>query len=81
MRYPLDKNIQTLQDIPYTISYIIRKRQQIDSLMELEDSKRPSDEMIYDGTSEELDNWLKRVISGKESSTVDLVFSEFEVER
>lgn len=81
MRYPLDNRIKTLQDIPYTISYIIRKRQQVDSLSELTKDKRPDDELIWDGSSEELDQWLERVFSGTTEKNVELNFAEYEIER
>jgi hypothetical protein len=81
LRYPLDNSIKALTEIPYTIAYIIRKRQQVDNLMELDKSKRPSDDMIWNGTSEELESFLERVISGKENPQIDIVFNEFEIEK
>lgn len=81
MRYPLDIKIKSLQDIPYTISYVIRKRQQVDNLSELPKDKKPDDEMIWDGAPEELESWLERVLSGKESKEIELNFTEFEIER
>jgi hypothetical protein len=81
LRYPLDNSIKALTEIPYTIAYIIRKRQQVDNLMELDKNKRPSDDMIWNGTSEELESFLERVISGKENPQIDIVFNEFEVEK
>lgn len=39
---------------------------QIDNLNELTKDKRPTDEMIFEGSNEELDRWLDRVLSGKE---------------
>jgi hypothetical protein len=44
----------------------MRKRMQIDNLNELSKDKRPTDEMIFEGSSEELDRWLDKVLSGKE---------------
>lgn len=44
----------------------MRKRMQIDNLNELTKDKRPTDEMIFEGSNEELDRWLDRVLSGKE---------------
>lgn len=78
MHIPLDRNIENLPDVPYTISFVIRKRQQVDNLNELGKDKRPDEELIWDGTSEELDAFLDRVLSGKEQKEVDLVIDSIE---
>ena len=70
MRIPLDNKIKELPDLPYTISFVIKKRQQIDNLMELPKLKRPSDELIWDGSPEELETWLDRVFNKKEQQEV-----------
>lgn len=66
----MDKRIRTLSDTPHTLSYVIRKRQQIDSLSELPEDKRPTDEILWDGSPEDLDEWLKNVMDSKYKSTV-----------
>ena len=66
MLVPLDPNIKTLPDIPHTISYVIRKRQLIDSFRELPREKRPPDDIIWDGTSEDLDEWFDKVFKRNE---------------
>lgn len=82
MRYPLDRRIETLLDVPYTISYIIRKRMQLDNINELPKEKRPSDHLIWDGTSDELDKWFDRSMKNKEpQTTVDIIFDTDEIER
>jgi hypothetical protein len=63
---PLDSKITNIEDVPYTISFVMRKRMQIDNLNELSKDKRPTDEMIFEGSSEALDKWLDKVLSGKE---------------
>ena len=79
MRIPLDRSIEYLKDIPHTISFVIRKRQQIDNLLELPKDKRPPDSMIWDGTSEELEDWVDRVFDhNKGSNEVELVVNETE---
>lgn len=76
---PIDSRIITLSDTPHTISYVIRKRQQLDSLSELPEDKRPPDEIIWDGTPEDLDEWIKNVLDPKHKSTVtDINLSEVE---
>lgn len=46
--------------------------------MELPKDKRPPEDVIWEGTSEELDEWLDKVFDRKESTTVDLIISEVE---
>lgn len=48
--------------MPYTISYVIRKRQQIDNLNELPKEKRPPENILWEGTSEDLEEWLTDVL-------------------
>lgn len=45
------------------MSFIIRKRSQIDSFMELPKEKRPTETMMWEGTSEELEDWFDKVFS------------------
>lgn len=68
LQIPLDEKITTLLDLPYTISYTIRKRLQVSSLHEMEKSKRPPELMIWDGSSEEIDEWIDKVYGSKEAT-------------
>ncbi len=78
----MDKSIDTLPDIPYTISFIIRKRQQIDGLNELPKEKRPPERLIWEGTSEDIDNWLDRVFDSKSTQTdTGLMIYDEEIEK
>ena len=54
--------------------------QQIDNLNELPKEKRPPEDIIWDGTSEELEDWLDKVLSNKEQQKVVLSIKESEVE-
>lgn len=63
---PLDLDIKNVHDIPHTISYVIRKRQQIDSLMELTDDKRPPEDIIWHNNPDKLTDWLDRVLGRKD---------------
>ena len=67
-----------LSDVPHTISFVIRKRQQIDGLNELPKDKRPPEEIIWDGTPEEMDEWLDTVFDRNKQQSVDLMASEIE---
>lgn len=67
-----------LSDVPHTISFVIRKRQQIDGLNELPKDKRPPEEIIWDGTPEEMDEWLDTVFDRNKQQSVDLLVSEIE---
>jgi hypothetical protein len=80
LHIPLDAKVNVLSDIPYTISFVIRKRMQLDNLNELGKDKRPDDFLIFDGTSEELEKWLDRVLSGKEQTQFIFEFNEDEME-
>lgn len=51
--------------MPYTISYVIRKRSQIDSFRELPKEKRPTEKMIWEGSSKEIDEWFDKVFDRK----------------
>lgn len=66
--------------LPFTISFVIRKLQQIDNLNELPKEKRPTDDIIWDGTSEEMDEWLDKVLSNNDNRNDGLVFSIEDVE-
>ena len=66
----MDLRIRTLSDTPHTISYVIRKRQQIDSLSEVGKAKMPTPEIIWDGTPEMMDEWIDRVLDNKNQDTV-----------
>ena len=78
MKIPLDTKIKNIVDIPYTISFVIRKRQQIDSLAELPAEKRPPEQLLWSGSSEELDKWLKDVLSNKKQSKTEIVIDNIE---
>ena len=52
--------------------------QQIDSLNELPKEKRPPDNILWDGTAEDLDEWLERVLDKKTQTSVDIVIDDVE---
>jgi hypothetical protein len=71
--------VKELSQIPYTISFVIRKMQQIDNLNELPKEKRPPEDIIWEGTSEELDEWLEKVLGNKDKdSTIKLSIKDIE---
>ena len=53
---------------------------QIDNLNELPEEKRPPDLMIWDGTIEEIEKWIKNVLHGKQEKTAKIVIPEWEIE-
>jgi len=75
---PLDLKIKHLTDVPHTISYVIRKMQQIDSLSELPKEKRPPDSVLWDGTPEDLDDWISKVLDRKQAELTDIRLSDVE---
>lgn len=72
MQIPIDPQIEQLADIPYTISFVIRKRIQIDNLNELPKEKRPPEMMIWDGSSSELEDWIDKVYDRKRKKEYDV---------
>jgi len=75
LQIPLDPRIKELADLPYTISFIIRKRQQIDNLSELPKDKKPTEDIIWDGSPEELEDWLEKVFDTKNKEQNEITFS------
>jgi hypothetical protein len=78
LRIPLDASLTTLSEVPYTISFVIRKRQQLDNLNELPKEKRPPESMIWYSTPEAIDDWIERVFDKKAKHTTELVIKEIE---
>jgi len=76
----LDSKVKEIKDLPYTTSYVIRKRMQIDNLSELGKEKRPPDDMIWEGTPEEMESWLDRVLKGKEKKELEFIINEEDVD-
>ncbi len=48
-------------DMPWTMSYVIKKRRQVSSFNEMQKEKRPPDKIVWWGTEDEIDDWLDRV--------------------
>jgi len=64
----LDKRLEDLKYVPYTISYVIRKLIQVDTFNELPKEKRPPSSIIWDGTPEELEEWIEEVVLEKHNN-------------
>ena len=62
---PFDITIDDISELPYSISYVVRKKSQIDSFRELPKEKRPTETMIWEGSAEELENWFDKVFDRK----------------
>lgn len=72
-----DELFRDMNSIPYTFSYLIRKRMQIDSWMELPKEKRPP-EAIWDD-AQELEEWFDRIYGDKQTE-FNIAWDENEVE-
>jgi hypothetical protein len=70
--------LKEVQDYPYTISYVVRKRLQIDNLNELPKEKRPPFKILFYGTNEDLDDWLETVMNAKHQDTIEIREDEIE---
>lgn len=79
MQIPLDSNIRNIEDIPYTLSFAIRKNIQVDALAEVPKDKRPTDRMVWDGDSEELESWLDNMYNSKKQNVVDFEIDEGDI--
>jgi len=71
LQVPFYLDIQDASELPFTISYVIRKRVQVDSFRELPKDKRPTEQMIWEGTSEEIEDWFDKVFDRKKSNPND----------
>ena len=78
MKVPLVTQIQQLEDFPYTVSYVVRKRQQVDNINELPEEKRPPELMVWDGNVDDLNDWIDNALSGKQSTTADFIIDNVE---
>lgn len=75
----IDNLIDNINAIPYTFSYLIRKRMQIDGWMELPKDKRPP-ESIWDDP-EQLEEWFDRVFGDNVQTEFNVGWEEDEVEK
>jgi hypothetical protein len=78
LRIPIDTRLKEIRDLPYTISFVLRKRMQIDNLSELPKEKRPPDSILWEGTSEDLDDWLDRVFDTNKPVNTDFIIDDIE---
>lgn len=62
MQVPLDVDYREIRDLPYTMSFVIRKRIQMDNLNELPKEKRPPESVLWSSNPDHLDDWLEKVM-------------------
>lgn len=67
-----------INDLPYTISFVIRKLIQVDNLNELPKDKRPDDKQIWDEPTEDLEQWLDEVFKGKTQANIEFMIGDVE---
>jgi len=82
LKFPLHRSLLELSvsEYPHTINYVIKRRMQIDSYLELPEDKRPP-RSIWDKPSE-LEEWFDRVFSdGSKQTEFSLPVKEDEIER
>lgn len=65
---------ETPLELPWTMSFVAKKRQQVDNLAELPKEKRPPDTIIWWGSSDELEEWLDKVLDTKKTKEPDIGF-------
>ena len=66
--------MKSVLDIPYTISYVIKKRKQIDSFAELPSAKQPPEHLIWSGNPKDLKDWFDKVFDRKKKEEDDTIF-------
>lgn len=80
LQIPLDPKVRYITDLPYTLSFTIRKREQIDNLNELPKEKRPTEQLIWEGTTKELDRWLEKVMGSKSEKESEIIIRDIDIE-
>lgn len=77
----MHEDLPPADELPWTISYVIRKRAQLDSFNELPKEKRPPDSMIWYGDAIEIDRWFDKIFkTGKNPEEIILDISDEEIE-
>jgi hypothetical protein len=74
----LPKTLEEIARLPYTISYVLRKQMQLDSFEEISADKRPPDRIVWWGTAEEIDQWIKSAFNLGTSN--EILISDAEIE-
>ena len=77
LQIPLDNKVTTLTELPYTISYVIRKRLQVSSLQEMPKDKRVPEMTIWDGSAEEIEEWIKKNIRKGGRKKVEIITERY----
>jgi hypothetical protein len=80
LQIPLDPKIKYLNEMPYTLSSTIRKRQQIDNLNELPKEKRPTEQIIWEGSANDLEEWLEKVMGNKSKEDTEIIIRDIDIE-
>ena len=53
---------------------------QVDTLNELPEEKRPPELMIWDGSVDEINRWIREVVGGKKEKISTFTISEKDIE-
>lgn len=70
LHIPIHETLEEIVKLPYTISYVFRKRVQIDNLNELPSEKRPPENILWHNNPDKLTKWIKKV-TGKAEEKVE----------
>ncbi len=78
----MHEGLPPTDELPWTISYVIRKRAQIDSFNELPAEKRPPESMIWYGSNKDIDEWFKKIFKTGEGNPNEFILniSDSEIE-
>jgi hypothetical protein len=53
---------------------------QIDNINELPKEKRPTDYIIWDGSSTEMDEWMEKVMGTKSNDDTEIIINDIDIE-
>lgn len=73
-----DKPVENIYDIPYTVSFVFRKRKQYLDMMQLPEEKRPPEPMFWLAPPEDIEEWLDRVLDNKNSDQQVIILDDSE---
>lgn len=67
----MHESLPPADELPWTISFVIRKRTQIDGFSELPKEKRPPENIIWYGTGDDMDDWFDKVFQREDKKPQD----------
>ena len=73
-----DRLVENVHDIPYTISFVFRKRKQYLDMLQLPEEKRPPEPMFWLAPPEDIEEWIDRVLNNRDNNQQAIILDESE---